>query len=122
MPAQSRNERAARGAARLIATVPLDRAHQRHGLTLRVEVRHGDATIVGESANVSLGGMLILLQEPVPFGTGVMLTFRIPALKDDATVAAVVRWTTDDAIGVEFIGLRAIEVWGLNQLLQRPAG
>jgi hypothetical protein len=95
-----------------------DRAHQRYDLKLQVEIRHDDRTFRGESVNVSLGGILIRCLEPVPFGALVFLRFRIPALKEDAAVEAIDRWTTHGAIGVEFVGLRAIEVWGLNKLFE----
>ena len=95
-----------------------ERVHQRYPLKLPVEVAIGDRVFVGESVNVSVGGMLVAVAEPVTFGSTVRLKFRLPALKNETQVEAAVRWVANGKIGVQFLGLRAIDVWGLNQIFQ----
>jgi c-di-GMP-binding flagellar brake protein YcgR len=99
-----------------------ERVHQRYSFKLPVEIRAGEQSISGETVNISIGGMLVAVSSPVAFGTTVSLKFRIPALKEDTNVDAAVRWVSGGSIGVQFLGLRAIEVWGLNQLFKHQAG
>jgi c-di-GMP-binding flagellar brake protein YcgR len=98
-----------------------ERVHQRFPFRIPVEVSIGERSVSAESVNISLGGMLVACGEPVAFGSHVHVRFRIPALKEDTRVEAAVRWVTGGQIGVQFLGLRAIEVWGLNQLFQHRA-
>ena len=68
--------------------------------------------------NVSLGGMYLLSDVQMPYGTAVKVTFRLPALKEDTVCEGVVRWNKPDGFGVQFGSLRAIEVWGFHQLFK----
>ncbi len=98
-----------------------ERVHQRFPFRIPVEIAVGDRRVGAETVNISLGGMLVACAETVAFGSHVHMRFRIPALKEDTSVEAAVRWVTAGQIGVQFLGLRAIEVWGLNQLFQHRA-
>lgn len=71
--------------------------------------------IVATATNVSLGGMYVSTELEVAYGTPAKLTFRVPALKEDAIVDVVVRWVKPGGLGLQFGSLRAIEVWALNQ-------
>ena len=98
------------------------RVHHRHEVALEVTWTFEGVEHTGVTANVSLGGMFIKTQESPPFHSILPLRFRIPALRQDTSVDAHVRWVEADGFGVQLIGLRAIEVWGLNQLLKQSAG
>jgi hypothetical protein len=63
--------------------------------------------------------MFLVTDKSIPYGTEVTLRFRLPAMKEDANARATVRWNKPDGVGVQFGSLRAIEVWGLNQLFKR---
>jgi hypothetical protein len=54
----------------------------------------------------------------------VRVVFRLASLKEDTEVDATVRWKQPDGLGLQFGSLRAIDVWGLNQLFksQTPIG
>jgi hypothetical protein len=69
--------------------------------------------------NMSLGGALIAYPERLPLGTGLELTFRVPHLETPIHVKALVRWSDDEATGVQFDGLRAREVWSLNEFFKQ---
>ena len=69
--------------------------------------------------NMSLGGALITYPEHLALGQALRLTFRVPHLEEPIVVDAVVRWSTNDSIGVQFDGLRAREVWSLNKLFEQ---
>ena len=98
------------------------RIHHRHEVALDVDWTSDDGVErTGKTINVSLGGMFIRTLESPAFHSTVRLRFRIPALRQDTNVDAHVRWVEESGFGVQFIGLRAIEVWGLNQLFKHRA-
>jgi len=94
------------------------RVHERYECVLPVTLRLGDREIQGETRNLSLGGMLIVFAEQVPYGTEGKLRVRLPALKEDSDIPVTIRWATDDALGVQFGSLRALEVWAFNQMFK----
>lgn len=70
-----------------------------------------DARVV----NMSLGGALIA-HPRLPMGHRLHLSFRVPTLAAEAiAVGAVVRWSTDREVGVQFDGLRPKETWALSK-------
>lgn len=75
--------------------------------------------VTGNTINISLGGMLLAVNEPVPFGANVKVRVTLPALKEQSELPATVRWSKAGSIGVQFGSLRAKEVWALNQLFSR---
>ena len=79
---------------------------------------HEQGEISTRTKNISLGGMYLLSEAQLPYGTDVKLRVDLPALKEDAVIEAVVRWQKPDGIGVQFSSLRAREVWALNQLFR----
>lgn len=95
------------------------RVHERYDCDLDVMVYHGEREIPAKAANISLGGMYLLMAEQIPYGAEVKVRFRLPALKEDTESKTIVRWNTPDGVGVQFGSLRALEVWGLNQLFRR---
>ena len=93
------------------------RAQQRFDIELPVDVTYVGQTFATTCRNVSLGGMFLRLLEPIPFGALVRLRFVLPELDHPVEVDAHVRWVQPDAgIGVQYGGLRAREVWALQQL------
>lgn len=78
----------------------------------------GSDEIPGSTVNVSLGGMLLRLSKPVPFGSSLVLRVQLPTMKDVSEMPSVVRWEKDGAVGVQFTSLRALDTWALNQLLK----
>lgn len=71
------------------------------------------------SKNISLGGMYLITDAPLPFGGTAELRFRLPSLDQETTCAAYVRWTQPEGLGLQFSSLRAREVWALNQLFKQ---
>jgi len=65
--------------------------------------------------NLSLGGALVT-NARLPMGHRVHLSFHVPTLAPEAiAIGAVVRWSTDLEIGVQFDGLRPKETWALSK-------
>ena len=69
--------------------------------------------------NLSLGGALVSSQKKVPMGVRVHITFSIPTVEQPVDVGATVRWADTAAIGLQFDGLRALDVWGLNKYFEQ---
>lgn len=104
------------------ATVTVQRAHERFSICLPVMVLHHGIAYVTETRNISLGGIFVAPIDEIPFGASVHIVFRLAALKQDTEVAATVRWKKPEGLGLQFGSLRALDVWGLNQLFKsRPA-
>jgi predicted ATP-grasp superfamily ATP-dependent carboligase len=90
---------------------------ERFDIVLPVTVEHEGRALAGTSRNVSLGGMLLDVGEKLPLGAAVVLRFSVPRLADPIATAARVRWVDGvSGLGVQFDGLRAREVWALQQL------
>ena len=94
------------------------RVHERYDRKLKVLVRSEGSVIECVTKNISLGGMYLITEEELPYGTPVKLEVYLPALKEDVTIDAVVRWVKVDGMGVQFGSLRAREVWAFNQLFR----
>jgi uncharacterized protein (TIGR02266 family) len=88
---------------------------------LSVEFRFEGQTYQGRSRNMSVGGMFVVTDAPLPFGATLSLVFSIPKLKEPIEVESQVRWVEREGenvtgVGVQFVGLRAKHVWALNKL------
>ena len=94
------------------------RVHERYPINLGVTVSYGGQTYETQTSNVSIGGFFVPLVAPIPFGATVRVRFRIATLTEDTEVDATVRWKTAEGLGLQFGSLRALEVWGLNQLFK----
>jgi type IV pilus assembly protein PilZ len=104
-------------------TSPTRRLHERWELQLPVVLEHRDGLsplqqTPGTTRNFSLGGMLIDVSAPIPFGASLTVRVVLPPLKEESSVEATVRWVRDGAVGVQFASLRAKDVWALNQLFK----
>ena len=78
--------------------------------TLTVAGQPNEVTIV----NLSLGGAL-LTGARQKMGTRAELGFNVPAMDERVEVGATVRWSDASGIGIQFDGLRARDVWALNE-------
>ena len=95
------------------------RVHERFVCELPVTVLFEGTELSTIAANISLGGMYLVTEGRVPFNSPVKVRFRVPSLKQDATVDGTVRWVKSDGFGVQFARLRALEVWALNQFFKK---
>ncbi len=68
--------------------------------------------------NISMGGLLVAM-ERLPMGARLTVWFRVPGLDNEIEAAGVVRWATDDAVGMQFDGLRAKETWALGKYIEQ---
>jgi len=94
------------------------RVHERYVCELPIVLIHGEREYPGTATNISLGGMYVVTDALIEYGTTIKARFRLPALKEDTECDVVVRWKKPDGVGAQFGSLRAKEVWGLNQLFK----
>ena len=68
-------------------------------------------------SNLSVGGAMVR-HARLPMGNRVHVSFRVPNHETAISIGAVVRWSTDDSVGVQFDGLRPKDVWALSKYLE----
>ncbi len=98
------------------------RLYERIDLSLPVQVEHEHRRFEAVTRNVSLGGVYLVTHEPLELGDSLRLAFRLPDLDRATECEAMVRWQGSDGYGLQFGSLRAIDVWGINQIFRKRAG
>jgi hypothetical protein len=93
------------------------RLHERYAVQLPVTVKFGSEAVPGRTVNISLGGMLLDADAPVPFGAEVVVLVAIPQAGEHE-LPATVRWSQAKSVGLQFHSLRAKATWALNQLFK----
>ena len=99
------------------------RVQHRTEVVLSLRVLVDERTVVGMSADISVGGLRAVLPESLPFGTKVKIHVQLPALPDESVIDAQVQWTQAEAgggfsVGFQFLRVRARETWALNQIIR----
>lgn len=74
-----------------------------------------DATVV----NLSLGGALVQTGAKHPMGSRMQIAFRLPTMEEMIEVGSTVRWSDAKGVGLQFDGLRARDVWALNEYFKQ---
>jgi hypothetical protein len=95
---------AIRHAVSIVGTVAMGTPTQNHECTIM---------------NLSLGGALIAAGRKYSMGERCHITFKVPTQEEPIDVGATVRWADDKAVGIQFDGLRARDVWALNEFFKQ---
>lgn len=74
-----------------------------------------DATMI----NLSLGGALVDSGMKHPMGSRMNISFRLPTMEEPVEIGATVRWSDAKGVGIQFDGLRARDVWALNEFFKQ---
>ena len=82
---------------------------------LTVDGTPNDCTML----NLSLGGTLVRANAKYAMGQRVRIAFHVPTMADAIEVGGTVRWSNVDGVGVQFDGLRARDVWALNEYFKQ---
>jgi hypothetical protein len=82
---------------------------------LTVDGTPNDCTVL----NLSLGGALVAANAKYAMGQRVKIAFHVPSMDDAIEVGGTVRWSNIDGVGVQFDGLRARDVWALNEYFKQ---
>lgn len=77
----------------------------------------GDNPHQARIVNLSVGGAQ-LAHARLPMGARLHVTFSVPTMVDAIVIGAVVRWSSDVEIGVQFDGLRPKDVWALSKYFE----
>jgi uncharacterized protein (TIGR02266 family) len=99
------------------------RIDPRYERQLDVEVTADGKKLTSKTVNISLGGLFLDSATPLEIGATVQLRFQLPTQPEAVEVAGDVRWVVKkdgqhSGIGIRFQGLRARDVWALNQFFQ----
>lgn len=96
------------------------RRHPRKPVDLAAEVRLGDgARQPARLDQMSIGGSFVETAEVPPFGTAITLHFALPGVREPLTLPAVVRWTSDRGMGVQFGAIGVRETHALSEFLAK---
>ena len=82
---------------------------------LTVDVTTNDCKLL----NLSLSGTLVSANAKYAMGQRVRIAFHVPSMEDPIEVGGTVRWSNADGVGVQFDGLRARDVWALNEYFKQ---
>jgi hypothetical protein len=98
------------------------RRHSRTVIDVPVEFAGKEATdrIAGRARDISLGGMFIETDRPLPFSAEVTVHVVLPAQKAAFALPGVVRWNRDGGMGVQFGPLGARETHAITELTRAP--
>lgn len=98
--------------------MPENRQHPRQPFETDVEFQVGDGPrVAARCRDVSLGGMFIETPAPLPYGTAIRVYVKLPKMKDDSVIDAVVRWNMPTGMGVQFGRMGARDTHALTLLL-----
>jgi len=102
------------------------RSDRRYERSVAIDIRYEGQSFSAHTRNISLGGVFISCDRPLPFGARVSLSFRVPTQTEPITVEGQVRWAEMEdghvrGIGIRFEGLRARDVWALNKFFEQPS-
>jgi PilZ domain len=84
-------------------------------VTVAGEASPRDAKLV----NLSLGGAQVETGSKHAMGQRMQIKFTIPTMAEPIEVGATVRWTAGSGAGLQFDGLRARDVWALNEYFKQ---
>lgn len=84
-------------------------------IILTVDGTANDCTML----NLSLGGAQVVANTKFSMGQRVQVRFHIPTTADAIEVGGTVRWSNAEGVGVQFDGLRARDVWALNEYFKQ---
>jgi hypothetical protein len=91
-------------------------------VNLDVTVTVGEENFVESLLNLSLGGALMTFSKRLDIGSKLTMSFQCPGNEKAVETEATVRWATDEEAGVQFDGLRARDVWSLNEFFKSLPG
>jgi type IV pilus assembly protein PilZ len=99
------------------------RRYQRAPLDVPVEfaAKGGDERHQGRSKDISVGGMFVFAQSPLPFGAELVVYVVLPGQKAPFALNGVVRWSrTGEGMGIQFGLMGARETHAITELTKAP--
>jgi len=103
-----------------IGTTSLVAFNAASNVTYQIAVDGYDSSEVGDIIlNLSLGGALVTARTKFAMGQRVQIEFSVPTPNHAIEIGATVRWSSAEGVGVQFDGLRARDVWALNEYFKQ---
>lgn len=96
-----------------------NRRATRHLVSIAAKLNIDGQSVEGKVMNLSVGGALIAVGTKYAMGQRMEISFTVPNVNHPIEIGAVVRWTDATGVGVQFDGLRARDVWALNEFFKR---
>ena len=95
------------------------RTSNRHVVSIAAHVSIDGAQREVTVINLSLGGALVETGSKHPMGARMQISFRLPTMEELIEVGSTVRWSDANGVGLQFDGLRARDVWALNEYFKQ---
>ena len=94
------------------------RRHSRAAVDVPVEFvgKGGTERSAGRARDISLGGMFIETDAPLPFSAEVIVHLTLPSQKAPFALPGVVRWNRNGGMGVQFGLIGARETHAITEL------
>lgn len=73
----------------------------------------------GLAKDISVGGMFVQTETPVPFGADVVVYVTLPGAGKELRLPGVVRWKRPDGMGVQFGLLGARETHAITEIVKK---
>lgn len=99
----------------------IKREYQRYPCNLPVKVITSDHELNGTAMNIGLGGLFVVadsVPSPLELDSTVNIHFKLPSMVAHIEVHACIRWNSQNAFGVQFIGLQAKDARSLRQYIE----
>lgn len=96
-----------------------NRRTTRHFVSIPAKLAVDGAAVEATLLNISLGGALVASTGKHTMGQRLSVSFHIPSLNHMIEIGATVRWADSNGIGLQFDGLRARDVWALNEFFKK---
>lgn len=96
------------------------RRFQRATVDVPVEfvAKGGSERVSGQATDISLGGMFIQTEQPLPFSTEIVVHVTLPRQRGPFAMPAVVRWSGPHGMGVQFGLIGARETHAITELVK----
>ena len=98
------------------------REHKRTPLDCRIRCElPGERAFEAQARDISLGGMFVFHDQPLPFGAELTIVIELPHAKSPLRLPAVVRWSNAEGFGVQFGLLGAVATHAITKLFSTGA-
>lgn len=95
------------------------RIQTRHDVSIPVKLTVDGTSKDCTMLNVSLGGAQVAAGTKYAMGQRVHMAFHVPTMSEAIEIDGTVRWSSVEGLGVQFDGLRARDVWALNEYFKQ---
>jgi hypothetical protein len=95
------------------------RSSTRHTVSIPAKLTIDGAARDATMTNLSLGGALVEAGTKLAMGKRLQINFRVPTMEEPIDIGATVRWADAKGVGIQFDGLRARDVWALNEYFKQ---